>query len=218
MKRNDRLSCECFHSELLHQEDCHSRVRARCYRSLFLIPSSASVDIAASLPSGQTGSPNSIITIWTNPAQKKTDMNCTALTESPALNAYTLKIIANGATLTNNGLESFVDLGTQIFLSYIHLSIQIRPESVADPCREDLSFQVIRFGGLPYPISTQFFIIYARNFDVNVDTIQQRTRNPLLIFGNDSRCTPTGFLWVRKPTARAEIHGCDHLEGGSNTK
>jgi hypothetical protein len=40
----------------------------------------------------------------------------------------------------------------------------------------------------------QFFIIYSRNFDVDINAIQQRTRDSLLVFDNDSR--RTRFLWI----------------------
>jgi hypothetical protein len=49
------------------------------------------------------------------------------------------------------------------------------------------------FTGFTDMICARLFIINSWNFDVNVNTIQQRTRNALLIFGNDSRRTPTGF-------------------------
>lgn len=40
----------------------------------------------------------------------------------------------------------------------------------------------------------QFFIIYSRNFDVDINAIQQRTRDSLSVFDNDSR--RTRFLWI----------------------
>jgi hypothetical protein len=33
---------------------------------------------------------------------------------------------------------------------------------------------------------------------MNIDAVQQRTGDAFLVSGNDSRCTRTGFLWVRK--------------------
>lgn len=41
----------------------------------------------------------------------------------------------------------------------------------------------------------------------DVNAIQQWTGDALLVFGNDSRRTPTGLLGVRKPTTWSEgIH------------
>lgn len=49
---------------------------------------------------------------------------------------------------------------------------------------------------IPHSIYTKFFIIHARHLDVYVYPVQQRTRDPLLIFGHDSRCATARFLAV----------------------
>ncbi len=41
---------------------------------------------------------------------------------------------------------------------------------------------------------------------MNVNAVEKRAGDALLVFGNDSRGTCTGFLWARKPTAWAGIH------------
>jgi hypothetical protein len=53
-------------------------------------------------------------------------------------------------------------------------------------------------GWLPYSISTQLLIIYSWHFDVNINSVRKGTRDPLLIFGNDSRCTRIGFCVSEK--------------------
>lgn len=45
---------------------------------------------------------------------------------------------------------------------------------------------------------------------VNIDAVEQWTRDPLLILGNDSRSTHTGFLWVVPITVWAGIHIIGH--------
>jgi len=50
------------------------------------------------------------------------------------------------------------------------------------------------FRCLPYPVATHFFVINPRNFDVDVNSVKQRTEDSFLIFGNDSRRTRTRFL------------------------
>ena len=49
------------------------------------------------------------------------------------------------------------------------------------------------------------------NLHMNINAIQQGTRDPLLVFGNDSRRTPTGFLWVIEPSTWAGIHTIGHI-------
>jgi hypothetical protein len=46
---------------------------------------------------------------------------------------------------------------------------------------------------------------------VNVNAIQQWTIDPLLVFGNDSGRTPTGFLWVAKVATWTGIHTIEHI-------
>jgi non-specific serine/threonine protein kinase len=46
-----------------------------------------------------------------------------------------------------------------------------------------------RFDGIPQAISTQLFIVHAWHFDVNINAVEQWTRNPFLIFGHHRWCT-----------------------------
>ena len=84
----------------------------------------------------------------------------------------------------------------------------------------------IRYRRFPHSISAQLFIIHTWDFDMNVDAVQQWTRDPLLIFchhcrrtgagplvfGNGSRHTPTGFLWITKMSAWSGTHHVDYLK------
>jgi len=47
---------------------------------------------------------------------------------------------------------------------------------------------------------------------MNINAIQQGIGDALLIFGNDSRRTPTGLLWVIEPSTWAGIHGGNQLK------
>ena len=59
---------------------------------------------------------------------------------------------------------------------------------------------------LLHAISTQFFVIYSLDFDVDINPIENGPRNTLLILGNDSRRTRTGFLCLQKITAWAGVY------------
>ena len=47
---------------------------------------------------------------------------------------------------------------------------------------------------------------------MKINSVNQTSRDPFLIFGNDSRSTPTGFLWVIEPSTWTGIHRRDQLE------
>lgn len=66
-----------------------------------------------------------------------------------------------------------------------------------------------RFAGLPHLITAQLLVIYTRDFDADVDAIQQRTKDPFPVFGNNSWRTPTDLLWVIEPSTRTGIHCCN---------
>src|SRR5215212_2027000 len=68
------------------------------------------------------------------------------------------------------------------------------------------------FRCLPYSISAQLFIIHSWHFNVNVNAIQQWTRNSFLIFGDQSRCTCTRLLCISIETAWTGVHRSDQLE------
>ena len=61
-------------------------------------------------------------------------------------------------------------------------------------------------GGFSQSITAQLFIIHTRHFDMNIDPIQHGTGNALLVFGNDNRRTPTGFLWIKINSAGAGMY------------
>jgi hypothetical protein len=50
------------------------------------------------------------------------------------------------------------------------------------------------FARLIHSVSAQLFVIYSGHFNIDVNSVQDGTGNQLLIFGNDSRRTGTGFL------------------------
>jgi len=56
---------------------------------------------------------------------------------------------------------------------------------------------------LPYPVTAQLFIIHSRHFDMNINSIQQWTRDSFLIFCHKRRGAGTGFLRVAIIAARA---------------
>jgi hypothetical protein len=55
-------------------------------------------------------------------------------------------------------------------------------------------------------IVAQFFIIYAGNFDVDVNSVEQGPRDVLLIFGNDSRYR---LLCISEIATWIGVYGCD---------
>ena len=61
-------------------------------------------------------------------------------------------------------------------------------------------------------MSAQFFITHPGNFDVNVDVVQQRTRDPLLIFGYDRSRASASLLAIPIISAWTGIHRCDQLK------
>ena len=67
------------------------------------------------------------------------------------------------------------------------------------------------FKHLPRSISAQLFIIHSGNFDVNIDAIQQRTRDLFLIFGHHRRHTSTRLERVTIESAQARIHTIRHI-------
>jgi len=71
---------------------------------------------------------------------------------------------------------------------------------------------VNRFARFTQTISAQLFIIHSRNLNVDVDTIKHGTGDPLLVFGNYSRCIRAGLLRIPVESARAGIHGGNQLK------
>ena len=51
------------------------------------------------------------------------------------------------------------------------------------------------FTGFAETISAEFFVIYARDFDVNVDAVEDGTGDAFLIFGHHAGAQVQGF-WV----------------------
>ena len=50
--------------------------------------------------------------------------------------------------------------------------------------------------GFTEAISTEFFVIHTRDFDVDVDAVEQGAGDAFLVFGDDSRGAGAGFLRV----------------------
>ena len=56
--------------------------------------------------------------------------------------------------------------------------------------------------GFNYSVNAEIFVIHSRDFNMSSNSIVHWARDALLIFGNDSRGTPTSFLWIICPPAR----------------
>jgi hypothetical protein len=52
--------------------------------------------------------------------------------------------------------------------------------------------------GFTQVITTQLLVVHARDFDVDINSVKDGTRDTLLVFGNDNRGTRTGFLGIAK--------------------
>src|SRR5215207_351565 len=65
------------------------------------------------------------------------------------------------------------------------------------------------FGGLSHSISTQLFVINSGDFDMDIDTIKQRTGDPFLILRDKRMSAAARLLGVPIITTRAGIHGSD---------
>ena len=46
---------------------------------------------------------------------------------------------------------------------------------------------------------------------MDVNPVKQRTGDPFLVSGNDSRSTPTGLLWVVEPPAGAGVYTIEQV-------
>jgi hypothetical protein len=58
---------------------------------------------------------------------------------------------------------------------------------------------------LAQPVAAQFFVVHARDFDVDVDAVKHRTGDTFLVFGHRSRRAGTGLLRVAVIATRAWI-------------
>jgi hypothetical protein len=68
-------------------------------------------------------------------------------------------------------------------------------------------------GGFTQAGIAQFFIFHARDVDVNVNAVEERTGDALLVFGHYAGGAGAGFDRVAVVTAGAGVHGGDQLEG-----
>jgi hypothetical protein len=67
-------------------------------------------------------------------------------------------------------------------------------------------------GRLPHPISTELFVIHARDFNMNVNPVQQRAGNSLLVFGNQCWRAGAGLLCITIKPTWAGVHRGDKLK------
>ena len=67
------------------------------------------------------------------------------------------------------------------------------------------------FAGFAQPVSAEFFIIYTRNLNVNVDAVKQWTGDALLIFGHHGWGAGAGFLGVSIESARAGMYAIEQV-------
>jgi hypothetical protein len=65
--------------------------------------------------------------------------------------------------------------------------------------------------GLPHSVAAQLFIIHPRDFDVDIDAVQQRTRNPPLIFGDQGMSAGAGLLGVPVEPTGAGVYTIEHI-------
>ena len=79
-----------------------------------------------------------------------------------------------------------------------------RIDSLADEC-----------GGLSCLAACQLLVAQRRHLDLNVNAVQERTRNPGTVALYLKKCAAAFFLRVGKEIAGARVHGCDyHADGG----
>ena len=53
-----------------------------------------------------------------------------------------------------------------------------------------------RLAGFTQPVAAELFVIHTRDFDVNIDAVEQETGDSLLVIGNNSGGTGAGLLRV----------------------
>jgi len=66
---------------------------------------------------------------------------------------------------------------------------------------------------IPYERSIMLiYYNFSGKVNMNINAVEQGTRDPLLIFGNDGGHTCTGLLGILKITTRTGIHRRDQLK------
>jgi len=66
-----------------------------------------------------------------------------------------------------------------------------------------------RIGRFTNSITAQFFVIHPRDFDVNVNSIEQGTGDSLLIFRRKGMRTGAGLLGIAIKSARAGVYAIE---------
>src|SRR3990170_7221687 len=117
--------------------------------------------------------------------------------------------------LSHERLSGFIQRAEAPHLGRPHIRVTresgpVEADSLSFAC--DLDALTHLRGGLAHPIVGQLLELHARHFDVDINPIQKRTGDALLIAGHSGRRACTLTLGVPEVSTRAGVHGAHEHE------